>query len=697
MSRRRGLLQFDRFPRIDRGRAATFLLAAVAAAVSLVVAARLFPYHSLNHDEGVYLQQAELLLRGRLFLRPPVEDAFRPWFFVEGDDGLYAKYAPLPAAVFAVGKLAGGFPLALAAVSAAVAGLTTALGRELFDAPTGAVAGLLLLASPLFLVHTGVYLPYATTTALNLAFALAYLRAERRGSLPAAVAAGIAVGLAFFARPFTAVLFAAPFVAHACWTLVRSGAWRTVVEGTDGERRALFTRRAATAALGLAGVAVAFGYNWVVTGDPLVFPYQAFGPEDGPGFGHRELLGHEVDYTLSLATRANAEVLFRLFENWVAAGPVGTALAALGTAELLRNRDGEHAARRALLAALFVTVPLGNLAFWGNYNVLGSLASQTDGLLYFLGPYYHFDLLVPTAVFGARGAFLAGDRVRRTVRERLSPVRARRVTLAVMVVSAAALGGIAATTADGPLERNDRVSDELTAGYEPFAEGGAPDDALVFLPTPYGPWLNHPFQALRNAPGYDGETVYALGDTDELAVAGEFPNRTIHRYVYRGSWPPTDDERVDAELVRVERVSGDTVGLDATFGLPAEAERATLRVSTSRGAAYFVANGTPESLRTSVTADERIELSGPDVRSTGNRTVAFGDSDEVTVEVFVSTGPASGFTYRAVFPVERENGTVRTLSPTLERCVVPTQCEPVGVGESPDGTFANATLSNATA
>ncbi|KPN31589.1 hypothetical protein SY89_02337 [Halolamina pelagica] len=141
--------------RLDRGRVAILLLALVAAVASFLIATRVFPYHSINHDEGVYLQQAELLLSGRLFLRPPVDGPFRPWFFVESGRGLYSKYQPVPAAVFALGRLLGGYPLALAAIAAGVVGGTAALARELFDWRVGAVAGVLVLASPLFLVQSG--------------------------------------------------------------------------------------------------------------------------------------------------------------------------------------------------------------------------------------------------------------------------------------------------------------------------------------------------------------------------------------------------------------------------------------------------------------------------------------------------------------------------------------------------------------
>lgn len=676
---------------VDRFHVAMLVLATAAGIVALLVSSRIFPYHSLNHDEGVYLQQAQLLLDGRLYLRPPVEDAFRPWFFVEDGDRLYSKYAPLTAAVFAVGKLLGGFPLALAAIAAAVVGLTVTLGRELFDGRTGLLAGVLLLASPLFLVQSGVYLSYALTTALNLVFAIAYVRGERRASLAAAAVAGGAIGLAFFARPYTAVLFAIPFIAHAGWTLAQSKAWRIIVGSVDDDH-ALLARRLATAGFGIAGVVIALGYNWFVTGDLLVFPYQAFAPHDGIGFGYRKILGHEENYTVALALRANSQILWRLFTDWVVAGPVGTALAAVGVFTAIRNRDAGATPYRVVLAGLFLTVPIGNLAFWGNLNALGRLEVVGDGLVHYLGPYYHFDLLVPTTLFAAYGIVVGVDQLRTGLYDRLSVDDARRMTVAVLLVSSAAFSGVAVATAEEPLARNNRVSEELEANYEPFADG-SPPDSVVFLPEPYGPWLNHPFQALRNDHSYDGRTIYALGGDTALAVAAEYPNRTLYRYVYRGTWPPTDDQTVTASLQKLEQVEGDTVRLDASMMLPANAKTVTVRLSTAEGSAYYVANATADDLNVTVTvADGQVKLTGPNVSQTGTASVPIENGDEVTMTAYVSTGPASGFSYRIALPIDRTNGTVRALSPTRERCQVPTRCTPVGVGAPTNSTGIKTTL-----
>jgi hypothetical protein len=286
-----------RLARTLPGRPADVALAVIALFVGglvLSVAHELFPYHSLNHDEGVYLQQAAMLLEGKLALEPPVPEAVRPWFFVSEGGRMYPKYAPVAALLFAPGLALGVPRVGLAVIAATSVALVGLLGREAFDDRVGLVAAALVATAPLFVLSSAVFLSYAPTTALNLLFALAYVRAVRRESLRYAGIAGLAVGLAFFSRPFTAVLFALPFICHAVVTHAR--VWRRRVTGPgdtgqlDGDPAPSghrdpwpVTRRLLTvAALGTVFVGVALVYNWVVTGDPLVFPYQAFAPETAP-------------------------------------------------------------------------------------------------------------------------------------------------------------------------------------------------------------------------------------------------------------------------------------------------------------------------------------------------------------------------------------------------------------------------------
>ncbi|WP_313691277.1 glycosyltransferase family 39 protein [Halorarum halobium] len=727
-----------------RADAVAVLLMVAGALVAALVATGLFPYHSSNHDEAVYLQQAAMLLEGQLVLDPPVVDPFRPWFFVETDAAtLYPKYAPVPAAMFAGGTLLGGPQVALVGIAAAVVGLTHLTVREAFDARHGVLAAAFVLASPLFVVQSGVFLPYAATTLWNLLFALAYLRADRTGSAWWAALAGVAVGVAFFSRPYTATLFAAPFVAHAGWRILGSG---STVRGlaADGFDRGEFvseldrgalSRNLVTAALGCGGVAAALAYNAVLTGDPLVFPYVAFAPADGLGFGHREILGHEVQYTPELALEANARVLAAFLTDWVAGGRAGTLLAAIGLGLFGARAVGSAAgsdlgariaggtgidrvdSRQVALAGLAVSVPLGNVFFWGNFNVLGNLTAPGDGLIAGLGPYYHFDLLVPTGLFAAHALVILGRRLPGYVRDRASSEsRAAAVLAAVTVLSAAAFAVPAATALGGPIDRNAEVTAAYEEAYEPFVDRSF-EDALVFLPTPYGDWLNHPFQALRNDPDYDGDAVYALREK-QFAVVDAFPERTVHRYTYRGDWAPTAGVTVEPRIQRVRHVSGGKVRLNATLGVPANAQSVSLRLRSEEGSALYAANCTPSSLPLSLTvAAGRATVDGA-VAPVGNDTaVPVTGRETLELVVYVSTGGTGAFSYRLDVPVLLDDEEVRALTPYAEVCTTPRLCggeaayvpeaaaDGVSVelalsasnGTTIDGTAPNGTASNSAA
>ncbi|MEF8783533.1 MAG: glycosyltransferase family 39 protein [Haloarculaceae archaeon] len=629
-------------------------LAVMAGVTVFVLAHEVFPYHTSNHDEAVYLQQAAMLLEGQLTLDPPVVEPFRPWFFVVDGGELYPKYSPVPAAIFAAGELLGGYRVALGVVAAAVVGLTYATVAEAFDRPTGLVAGLLVFASPTFLVEASVFLPYVPTLALNLLFAWAYLRADRTGDRRFAALAGLAVGVAFFARPYTAVLFAAPFVAQALWT----------IRGFD---RPTVRSHAVTAALGLCGVAVTLGYNALLTGAPATFPYEAFAPLDGLGFGYHEIVGYSRVYDLRLALAANARILAQYVTRWSVAAPLGCLLAVVGLGATLAP-GGRRDRRRLAVAGLFVSIPLGQLYFWGTVNMLGDLSDPTDGLISFLGPYYHVGLVVPTAAFGAH-ALVAGWR-------RYGPLLARLdgraavgagagLTLVALLASGLAVGAVAS-----PLADNYEVTEQYERAYEPF-ESAEFENALVLLPTPYGDWLNHPFQALRNDPGYDGDAVYAIQER-QFAVLDAFPERTPYRYTYRGEWLPHAGEAVTPRLQEIDVAEGETVRLSVSAGVPRFAESVSLRASTMRNG-YAPLRSPGERANLTVTfADGEAVVDSPSIDEAV--VLPVDGRETLDLRLFVDYGSAAGFSYDLAAPVEYRNGTYRALTPRTEVCRSPTRC-----------------------
>lgn len=643
-----------------------------------LITTQVFPYHSLNHDEAVYLQQAAMLLDGRLHLRPPVENAFRPWFFVEDGDRLYPKYSPVPAAFFALGRLVGDYRLALGAIAAGNLVLIAAVVREVFDRTVGIVAALFVLSSPLFLLDSAVFLPYAPTMLLNLAFAFAYLRSDRTGDVRWAAAAGIAIGIAFFSRPYTAVLFAAPFVAHAIWAAYTR--WPD-----------LPIRQGATAVFGLAGVCLTLFYNAAMTGSPWLFPYQAFAPLDGVGFGRRAILGHELVYTPDLAIRANWKVVTLFFTEWIAGGIIGAAVVTLGFVIIVRNRPTP---KESVLLGLLGSIIAGNVLFWGNYNILGDIDVAGDGLISVLGPYYHFDLLFPTAAGAAVGVVFVSDRVSALLGDRVETLPGQLTITVIILIGIGTVGGVTAVDIQDRLDENRQVTSVYDAVYEPF-DSGPPANSVVLLPTPLGDWLNHPFQPLRNTPGFDGRVVYAIGNRP-FRLVDEYPNRRIFRYRYRGPWRPRLGSPQGADLQRVHERRGSAIHLDTTVGIPDGAIGVTARLSNVNQSAYATSSqpGRHLDVRVSV-VDGAARVSGG-LNPLHNSTISVEKEDIITLTVFVDYGPGGGFVYRFELPVQLTGGSVRAISPRIKYCRTVHTC---GDGSAyvpdrvPDGITVRSELS----
>ena len=683
--------------RVGRAPLVAHFVAVAAGAAVFAVAATVFGYHSSNHDEAVYLLQAAMLLEGQLELQAGgLAEAFRPWFFIEDGGRLYPKYTPVPAAMFAVSMGLFGEPrVTLAAVAAGNAALVYLLGTMLAGRRVGAVAAVIFAASPLALVTTAAFLPYAPTTLWNLLFAVAYLRGLRDGSALAAAVAGVAIGIAFFARPFTAVLFAAPFVCHALYRVVaslrREGLWPL-----SGAVR----RQGLTAALGLCFVGITLAYNLRMTGSPLVFPYEAFAPLDGPGFGRRRILRHSIVYSPAVALESNGYALWYLLTRWFTAGAIGSAFALGGVGYALyravRGRgpapgpetdseraigdgEGRHSVRRpgtALIGGLFVTVPVGNLFFWGTHNMLATQTDPTDGIVSQFGPIYHFDLLVPLSVFAAIAAgacWRALPALRSALGRRVSPAAARGIVVAVVLAAVVSAGAVNAAAVSGPLERNAAHEDKYATAYEPIDEASF-DDALVFLPTPYGEWQNHPFQYLRNDPGLDGNAVYALdrSPAEDFEVIDAYPDRTRYRYAYQGEWTPDAARRVRPKLEAIEPRRGETLRARTTVGVPDRVDRARVRLAAAGERAGYTVEDPTESFAVgwSLRGDgARLDAPGAD-------TVVGLDGPETVVLTVTLVQPGgSTLTYRQEASVRPIEGGVEVVWPPQRYvCPLVTEC-----------------------
>ena len=273
-------------------------VASGAFAWAIVASAVLFPFYSNNHDEPVYVLQAQNLLEGRISLpADELSDFFVAWFYVNDGEKLFPKYTPVHAAFLAVGQLAfGAMRATLGFVAAGSVVLVYLLGRELSIGRRAALLGAVFFAiSPVFLIPGATFLAYNTALLLNLGFGFLLLRGSRTESKGLVVLAGLLLGLSFFSRPWDALLFAAPFglvFFHHPWRSyrqrIRSVAWLPI------------------GLIPVVGLALA--YNTALTGNPLTFPQRVYAPLDTIWFGLRSMeptaSGQLIQYDLPAAAQA---------------------------------------------------------------------------------------------------------------------------------------------------------------------------------------------------------------------------------------------------------------------------------------------------------------------------------------------------------------------------------------------------------
>ncbi|MFN2505502.1 MAG: glycosyltransferase family 39 protein [Acidimicrobiales bacterium] len=482
------------------------LALALAAGLWAVVGSHeVFPYLSDDHDEALYLLQADALANGHLF--PPAPDhpdAFVPWLSVLRDGKFVLKYSPVHASILALGVgTLGSARVALGLIAAGVVVLTYALAKEVLgDRRLALLASAFLALSPLFLIQSATFLPYCSSLLLLEAFAFTLLRGLRTGRGAVLALSGFLFGLALFARPFDALLFGTPLVLYS------------LIRGIG--QRAQRGRNAGWLALGLvlpaAGMLL---YYHAATGSLFRPPFNLLEPNDTIGFGPRRLTPGQpaLPFTPTLGWYGvGRHVLLTSF--WGFGGLLLSGLFVFGV--FRRQRGGPEAA----VALVAVTFACGYAFFWGTYGT--SLRGSLTG---FLGPFYFLPVLACVALLAARGF---GELWRRDW-----------VMAAVAVAAMVLVSGYLLAEA---FRINLRLSEEDRRLYTPVAAASL-DRAIVLVPPMWGPHLLHPFAWLENDANYDGRTVYALdrGEPANLALLDSHPQRTPYRLrlhgVYRADPP----------------------------------------------------------------------------------------------------------------------------------------------------------------
>lgn len=503
----------------------------VIAIWSYVGSRLVFPYLSHDHDEPVYLLQADALRHGHLTLPVPANGAsFRPWLTALRGHHYVFKYSPMHAAFLVVGRvLLGSYRMALPLIAIGLVGLFYLLATEVLPTRRAArLATWVFALSPLVVVESATYLSYTTSLLLLVGFAFALVRGMRglRGKrLGWLAVAGLALGLAAFERPFDALVFAAPF-----GVLFLVVAWR---------RRRLLPWSAAIGAGSFPPLALTALFNKAVTGRLTTFPFSLIDSHDTIGFGNRRLVPSDpfVHYDLHAAL-ASLKLHSLWLQVFAFGGPV---LLALFLWRLLRWRTSW--VERALAAVAF-TVPFGYLFFWGPYNV----SLLWSGLRY-LGPFYWMPILVPLVLVG-----VAGLRVLRRQR----PALATAALVVMIVADAAALPFV--------LTNNYHYTTQARRLYAGLRASPAHGRRLILLPAGEGPWLLHPLALLHNDPYLRNPDIYAVDrGSHNFDVVEQFPDRWPFQLEVRGLLTERPQARATTVLVPIGTARAPSFQVHVTF------------------------------------------------------------------------------------------------------------------------------------
>lgn len=293
---------FDRV--IFRSSRAKFLLICIAISI---VSSGWFAYYIFLHmphiqDEIAMQFQAKILATGRLWApAPKIAEFFDCEFILNNNGKWYGKYFIGQALFLVPGVWIGATWLIHPLLAGVAVWLTYALGTSLWSERLGRLAALVITIAPFRVVIFAMHLGHASSLIMLGFFALAVVKVvqnPRRWGW--GFVAGISLGLAGNARPLTALaiggavgligLLAYPWRRFNLTTIVAFG-------------------------IGLAiFVAVLFGYNKALTGDPKLTPFTQWSAMDKLGFGPKIGLEYwrESDKGHSLSKGLFKDVYFNL-------------------------------------------------------------------------------------------------------------------------------------------------------------------------------------------------------------------------------------------------------------------------------------------------------------------------------------------------------------------------------------------------
>lgn len=351
------------------------ILVLLCASIILIISIN-FVFHEtpVTDDEYTYDFQAQTLLAGRIINPPPpVKENFNNVFIINDGRSWVGKYNLGHPIIIAMGMLLGNRYIFTIILSISTLLLIYFITYELFKDKKLAFFSMVFGAlSPFFYLISSSRLSHTTSAFFLAFFTYLFLRSLRtensKFKIFISLLAGFSVGYAFNTRPLTAIGFSLPFIILLTKKLFSD--FKNTLGITIGMMVGFFIVFFFT-----------LWYNYKISGNPIVFPFNYYSSEEAIGFG---TYGH----TPFLGLKNLIVEFFRL--NITLFGfPISLLFILI---QILYTRDSRD-------YFLFGIILSFSLAYFFYYS-----PGVAD-----LGPVYYYELLIPIMILTVRGIKTASE------------------------------------------------------------------------------------------------------------------------------------------------------------------------------------------------------------------------------------------------------------------------------------------------
>lgn len=203
--------------RISLGRISAVRLPLEALAVGIIalliaqhISEQFFQRIPRVNDEGIYLFQAKVFASGHWTVPPPEPRESFEHLGIWWPDRVFSYYTYGHSLLLAAGFLLGCHRHIPAVLTGLAVLFTVLAGAQIYRSRlTGALGGLLLVSSPLFILLGSSFMSHNSSILANMLFLWLLVRMEHNEKARTAAGTGLAWGASFVIRPVTALIFGA--------------------------------------------------------------------------------------------------------------------------------------------------------------------------------------------------------------------------------------------------------------------------------------------------------------------------------------------------------------------------------------------------------------------------------------------------------------------------------------------------------